>query len=119
MAPPVVDLVSNVDVRKQWDKQFPTIEIVEQYSDYCCIHWLVNVFRWGKITSLLYGAHVLGRFGANFPGKLRFGVNFLGEIEIWGEFPREIEIWGEFPREIEIWGKFPREIEIWGKFPQI
>ena len=50
LPPAVVDLVSNVDVRKRWDTQFPTVEVVEQYSDYCCIYWLVvsSTFFYGE-----------------------------------------------------------------------
>ena len=36
---------------------FPTVEVVEQYSDYCCIYWLVvssTLFYREKIVRLGY-----------------------------------------------------------------
>jgi len=38
----VVELTTNVALRKEWDKQFPHIEVIEQFQDYSVIYWYVR-----------------------------------------------------------------------------
>ncbi len=38
---PVVDLIYDIELRKRWDRQFPTIESVEEHPDYRVVYWSV------------------------------------------------------------------------------
>lgn len=38
----VSDLIHNVERRKEWDKQFTTIEVVEEHKNFRVMYWLVT-----------------------------------------------------------------------------
>lgn len=37
--PSVSDLIHNTDRRKEWDKQFTTIEVVEEHKNFRVMYW--------------------------------------------------------------------------------
>lgn len=39
----VVEMIHNLDVRKEWDKQFPVIEVLEHHKHYRVVYWLVKM----------------------------------------------------------------------------
>lgn len=34
-----VELCTNLELRQKWDPHFHHIEVIEQFEDYCCVHW--------------------------------------------------------------------------------
>ena len=39
---PVIELISNLEVRRRWEKRFPIIEIVEEFPKYKIVYWYVS-----------------------------------------------------------------------------
>ena len=35
----VFELISNLDVRRRWEKQFPTMEVIEEHEKYKVVYW--------------------------------------------------------------------------------
>lgn len=42
---PVIELISNLEVRRRWEKRFPIIEIVEEFPKYKIVYWYVSAAK--------------------------------------------------------------------------
>jgi hypothetical protein len=38
----VLEMIKNLDVRKNWDKQFPLIEVVEEFPTHRVVYWQIK-----------------------------------------------------------------------------
>ena len=39
----VLEMITDLEVRKRWDTQFPVIEVLEEHKHYKVVYWLVPI----------------------------------------------------------------------------